>query len=92
MKEIIFSPLLGFEPWSPGTESQCAPNELRWGAPTDNKEVNLQQLIFRWSLFNYLSASRILLFGIVGYRSSVEYNTITIAIQSTHFYALPSTH
>ena len=76
---------------APGTESQCAPNELSWGAPTDSKEVNLQQVIFRWSLFNYLSASHILLFGIVGYRSSVEYNTITIAIPSTHFYALPST-
>ena len=24
------SPPLGFEPWSPGTKSQCATNDLRW--------------------------------------------------------------
>ena len=28
-KEEKFSAPLGYETWSPGTESQCAPNELR---------------------------------------------------------------
>ena len=42
LKEGFFSPPPGFEPWSPGTWSQCATNQLCW--PT------FRSIFYVWSI------------------------------------------